>query len=283
VALVPPPPAAQSEFVWFSRAGTRGASAIESGPGGSFDLSSDGRFAVTTGVDLLDFDRGVRTRVASLFSLDALLSPDGRQVAYTRNLALIVQGAGGGTPRTILTLEPPKRFVVKDWSTDGRFIIGVISFGTTWDIVAIPVDGQSPPQVLVSGLAQSDQMQLSPDGRWLAFNASVTDRHEVYVTPVPPTGERIQISTAGGTSPRWRDDGRELYYLDPEGRLMVVTIDAREGRLEVSRPAALFQTPIEAPTYNEDHYAPGPGGRSFLFQLPLTQPDVRVTLLVNWF
>jgi hypothetical protein len=124
---------------------------------------------------------------------------------------------------------------------------------------------------------------ISPDGRWLSFNAALSDRDEVYVSPVPPTGERVQISTSGGTSARWRDDGGELYYVAPDGTLMAVAMSVRDGRLEPSAPTPLLKTNI-VPTYNLDHYAVGPGGKTFLLRVPVRSTSVpTVTLLVNWF
>lgn len=290
VAFLPPSSSAQADLVWFDRLGKRQSRAIEPGPGQNFDMSPDGRLAASAapigadaGVYVLDLTRGVRTRLNPDSALDVVLSPDGASLAYVRGRDLVVQGVGGGTPRVVQTVESPKQLSAEDWSRDGQFIVGLTFFGSQRDIVAIPLDGSTPPQALVSGLNLPDEMRLSPDGRWLAFNAQLSNRHEVYVTPVPPTGERLQLSVSGGVSPRWRDDGRELFYLDLEGRLMAVAVDPGTDRLAPTRPTALFSTAVDPPTYNMDHFEPGPGGKTFLFSLPVIRPDVRTTLLVNWF
>lgn len=108
-------------------------------------------------------------------------------------------------------------------------------------------------------------------------------RQEVYVMPLPATGERIQVSVAGGVSPRWRDDGRELFFLDPDGRLMAARITYANERLEFARPVALFESPLDEVADNLDHFAPCPGGKTFLFRVPVSQPEGRSTILVNWF
>jgi Tol biopolymer transport system component len=172
---------------------------------------------------------------------------------------------------------------LEHWSADGKYLVAMASVGSKRTVLRIPVDGSEQPLVLSEGLNLIDEMRLSPDGRWLAFNAAISDRNEIYVSPVPPTGERLQISTNGGVSARWRDDGRELYFLDPAGTLMAVSMTMRAARLEPSVPTALFKTGVP-PSYNLDHFAVGPGGKAFLVRLSASTNEVpTLKLLVNWF
>jgi hypothetical protein len=281
----------QWEVTWFDRTGTRLRDALPPGPGVGIDVSADRRLGVTSsrtgtstqGVWVLDFARGLRTRLNDTGASDAVMSPDGRHVAYhagTRQL--IVQGTFGGEARTVYSPESGTLFL-EDWSDDGQFLIaGLISGGAARTAIRVPVNGNGTPLELASNVPQMDEMQLSPDGKWLAYNAASSGRDEVYVSPVPPTGERIQISVDGGTSARWRDDGAELYYLAPDGTLMAVSTPMRGQRLDPSRPTALFKTGIQ-PSHNLDHYVTGANGKTFLLRLPAAAAEAPMaTIIANW-
>src|SRR5439155_7543755 len=99
------------------------------------------------------------------------------------------------------------------------------------------------------------------------YNSEESGRHEIYLAPLPPTGERWQVSTDGGVQGRWRGDGRELYYLRADGVLTAVPIDPGLPP-KIGVPKSLFQTGV-VPTYNLDHYGVTQDGQRFLIQLPL--------------
>lgn len=142
----------------------------------------------------------------------------------------------------------------------------------------MPVDG-SQPVVLVQGTGLIDEMHFAPDGKWFAYNSDESGRHEVYVAPFPPSGERWRVSLAGGVQGRWRADSRELYFLAPDGTLMAAGF-APGTPPEIGKPVVLFKTPI-APTYNLDHYAVAPDGR-FLLRLPSTAGEESLNIVLNW-
>lgn len=290
VAFTPEPPSPQSDLSWFDRGGRQIGETAGAGPGLNFDVSPDGRLAAVTapsgperGVYTLDLARGVRTKVTDERALDVLLSPDGRSIAYVSNRTLNVQSISGGPVRAVYAPEVPRTLTIEDWSTDGRSIVGQVVFGVDREIVEIPIDGGSGAKLLARGTEASDEAQLSPDRRWLAYSARLSGRSEVFVTGVPSSGARVQVSVAGGVSPRWRDDGRELYFLGPDGGLHVVAMGAVGHEPQPSRPTVLFQTPLRSPAANLDHFAPGPGGKTFLIRQPVVPSDVRTVLLVNWF
>jgi len=128
-----------------------------------------------------------------------------------------------------------------------------------------------------------DEARLSPDGRWLAYVSGESGQREVYVRPFPGPGKRTPVSVDGGSSPRWRGDGRELFYLGKPGRtedesaLMVADIKATT-ELSVSPPRSLFKR----------RYALGgwdvlPDGQHFVFIQDLAQPRTSITMVQNWF
>jgi len=108
--------------------------------------------------------------------------------------------------------------------------------------------------------------QFSPDGRWVAYQSNQSGRDEIYVRPFPGPGIQHQISTNGGSMPRWRTSGEELYFIAPSGLLMAVQVPTSGPTFEVGDPTALFQTRIR-PTSVRTLYAVAPDGR-FLFSIP---------------
>ena len=110
----------------------------------------------------------------------------------------------------------------------------------------MPLSGERTPRLLVDTPFIEDEVHVSPDGRWVAFNADESGRWEVYVAAFPAFTSKRQISSGGGVQPQWRADGRELFYLGPDGAMMSVRVDTRTG-FTASPPARLFTTKIARP------------------------------------
>jgi hypothetical protein len=103
----------------------------------------------------------------------------------------------------------------------------------------------------------------------------------VYVEPFRREGERVRVSTEGGGQPRWRGDGRELFYVAPNGRLMAVDVRAKGDRIDVGLPAALFSGVNPDPT--EDHYAATADGQRFLVPVPVGEDaGMRIHVVTDW-
>jgi Tol biopolymer transport system component len=122
----------------------------------------------------------------------------------------------GATPQELL-LRSSTLAVPKSWSPDGRYLIyAQINPGTAADLFALPVAQPDPhPLVLAQTQATEDQGQFSPDGRWVAYTSNESGRSEIYVIPFPPAPNkgRWVVSRGGGVMPRWRRDGKELFYV----------------------------------------------------------------------
>jgi dipeptidyl aminopeptidase/acylaminoacyl peptidase len=116
--------------------------------------------------------------------------------------------------------------------------------------------------------------RFSPDGHWIAFESDESGRSEVYVQPFPSTGAKSQISADGGVSPEWRRDGREIFYVRGDGRLVAVPIKPNGIRLDPGTPVPLF--PIMSPDY-----AVSADGQRFLVNRIVQEPPP-ITLLLNW-
>lgn len=135
--------------------------------------------------------------------------------------------------------------------------------------------------MVVPGPSFNDEAQLSPDRKILAFISTESGQPEVYVQPFPGPGLRKRVSNSGGGTPRWRGDGRELFYMTNEGTMMAVDVLAGAA-LEPGIPRRLFATPIVGGT-NSDRYDPTPDGQRFLVLLPLPMPPpAPITVILNW-
>jgi Tol biopolymer transport system component len=127
---------------------------------------------------------------------------------------------------------------------------------------------------------------FSPDARWLAFVSTEAGLPEVYVAPVEQPGDRTRVSNGGGTTPRWRRDGTELFYAAPDGRA-IVRVPIQFGRtVKAGVPARLFDIPAStAARFARRNivYDVTPDGERFLVNLPVEEPSSsRITVVLNW-
>src|SRR5262249_21779176 len=135
--------------------------------------------------------------------------------------------SGAGGEKAIL----PSEFMSQtkyptDWSADGRFILfEAVDPTTNLELWALPAAGGNPTPFIKTTFGVSHG-QFSPDGRWVAYSSNESGKTEIYVAPFPGPGGNWKVSSAGGSEPRWRRDGKELFYLAPDGKLMAV--DLRE-------------------------------------------------------
>ncbi|MBK5290649.1 MAG: PD40 domain-containing protein [Acidobacteriia bacterium] len=243
-------------FAWFDRTGNVVADAVEPGPLGDMDLSPDGkRIAVTrqetgaAGSDIwvIEWQRaGVSTRLTldPADDLNPVWSPDGIRVAFTTyrkgNADIYFKNANGSGFETPL-LETPGDEVVEDWSKDGQYIAYLSGQGAAPDIYVLPLTGDKKPFPVVQGNFRKNEPQFSYDGKWLAYTSDESGSYQVYVTSFPKADEKIQVSRDGGGQPRWRKDGKELFYRAPDGRVMAADIKT-VGTLESGVPRLLFLT-----------------------------------------
>ncbi len=281
-----------NRVVWVDRRGTEEPVLEELAAYFSVRLSPDGQqLAYTTagsdaGVWVHDLRRGGTVRLSEGMSIAAIWSPDGRHVAFdwTEFEApnLFWRLADGSRPAERLSTRDDVE-VPGSWSPDGQSLI----FASGDALWVLQVE-QRASQVLI-GQDAILHPELSPDGLWLAYAASDTGRFEVYVQPYPGEGDRVQVSTQGGWSPIWSDNGRELHYIqfaqdqDSPRRMMEVAIDA-EPTLEPGRPEAVMDW-----TYGDSrpvrNYDVSPDGQRFLVMVgeePEAEPRGHLRLIVNW-
>lgn len=217
-------------------------------------------------------------------------SPQGDRIVYSS----ILDGAFelfekrvDGSPATLL-LRTGASKQVTDWSRDGRYLLyRVITPGSTLnaDIWALPLDGDRKPFPVLRTRFEERDAQFSPDGKWIAYQSNESGQPEVYVQPFEGPGDRVRISTAGGVQARWRDDGRELFYLTLDSRLVAVPIAVRNDDLAVlPGPAVpLFHARIGSVHDIARHnYIVATGGKHFLVDTVVEQTAAPLSLILNW-
>jgi hypothetical protein len=219
-----------------------------------------------------DLVRGTSSRLTSdAPAIGPVWSPDGARLAYVvyrgATREIVVRPAAGGE-ETVLSSD---RFLQEpiDWSPDGRqLLIEIFAPEEEINLALLPAAGGEPVP-FVGSRFEEHSGRFSPDGRFVAYVSNESGREEIYLQPVPPTGARWLVSTAGGGAPRWRADGREIYYVesdDREGRrsLLAVAFAAAGGAagVELGRPAKLF----DGASYD---YEPAPDGQRFLIGNPI--------------
>jgi Tol biopolymer transport system component/predicted Ser/Thr protein kinase len=288
-----------NQLLWIDRGGTVRGSVGAPGDYADPALSADGRrLAVcrddpqtaTPDIWIVDLVRGNFSRFTfhPRWEVYPVWSPDGTRIAFSSDRTLPTQlyvkpTAGGAEERVLDTTHDA---YPTDWSSDGRFLIysGGRASATRNDIWTLPLDGERKPRPLLQSPFNEAEGQLSPDGRVLAFSSDESGRPEVYVGRMPTLTERWQVSTGGGRFPTWRRDGKELFYLAADRKLMAVgfaTGSASEG----SVPSALFQTRVPEADFPGFHsmYVPAADGQRFLV---LTEPETfhspPVTIVLNW-
>ena len=272
------------------RLGTVGERSVAYAP----RLSPDGRRASVILGDpnndiwIYELERGVRTRLTrdALVSMSPQWSPDGSQILFSTQVApdqfplMIVLANGAGERKVVYRSK--ERIDPTDWSRDGRYVLvdrGNIGSSDVW---AIPLADPARAFPLVQPPSHRTGGQFSPDGRWVAFNSRETGRAEVYVTPFPQSGARWQVSARGGTQPRWRHDGQELYFVSADGELMAAAVDSRGFRFEIKDVKALFRVSMFAgPRLGARAYDVAPDGK-FLVNTTSEVGVPRVALVVNW-
>jgi len=230
-------------------------------------------------------------------------SPDGSKILFCR-----LQGGkakagiyekpanGAGTEELLLASDSPDMEVwPNDWSRDGRFVLyshGDLENRSQEELWVLPLMGDRKPCLFLRNPPALYDGQFSPDGRWVAYTSKESGRAEVYATPFDSAqvmasgngstplapGGKWQISTSGGQYPRWRGDGKELFYLGADNRVMAAEVDAKGGSFQVGAVRPLFAAFAQDSAMPFDVSA---DGKRFLI-VSVPEQSSALTLLVNW-
>lgn len=282
-----------SQPTWYDRTGTKQGTIGEPGNYLKPAISPDGLTLAVDRLDslsgaydvwLYDLARGTPSRLTFDPKQDGypVWSPDGTHVAFSSNrnghYDLYRKPAGTGGKEEVLVESPVDKFA-SDWSRDGRYLIYYqIDPKTKYDIWVLPLDGDRKPFPLLASEFNEHRTTLSPDGKWLAYTSDETSTDEIYVQSFPSLGNKWKVSVNGGTRPIWSHDGKELFYIAADRKLMAATVKAG-AKFETGKPAALFEVRQSTTRF----YDVSPDGRRFLLIDPFPEPPTPpMTLLVNW-
>ena len=286
--------ASKSQLTWFDRhgkpLGTVGPPELVANP----KLSPDGKRVAVDQTDIdgrhvniwiheLSSDAAARIGFGPWLEQVTVWSPDGKQVIYTANeklfFSLYMKNAdGSGSAENIMDFGTPQQGPW-DWSRDGKFVLARKD-RELW-YMTMP-DRQTRPLLQSPWLIRN--AQFSPDGKFVAYASSETGNWEVYVSPFPGFGSKWQVSRGGGEEPRWRRDGKELYYLAPDGRLMAAEVRTGAG-FEAGFPSGLFVTHTRQPISAMDFfsYDVTPDGQKFLVNTKVdTSNSAPLSVILNW-
>jgi eukaryotic-like serine/threonine-protein kinase len=235
-------------------------------------------------ISILDPRRGTAAQLT--FSPNSTSSPvwshDGARIAYASSVAGTYDlyqklASGTGQEEPLLRSDRPK--FSNDWSPDGRYLLyHEVDPNTQNDLWVLPLgpDGQDrkPFPFLQTRFDERDG-KFSPDGRWIAYVSDESSRLQVYVQSFPAGTLKVPISTNGGAAPHWRRDGRELYYLSPDGQLMAVEV--KTGNIfRAGVPHALFDT------HGAPDFDAAIDGSKFLLAMPESVVNEPVHVVLNW-
>jgi Tol biopolymer transport system component len=210
-------------------------------------------------------------------------SPDGKKVIYTSNERLMFSmfeknSDGSGSEQDVLDFHVPFQGPW-DWSRDGKYLL-VRRSDELWYMDM--ADRQTHPLLQSQSLIRN--AQFSPDGKFVAYASSETGTWEVYVSPFPGFGSKWQVSRGGGEEPRWRGDGKELFFMAPDGRVLASEVKTGGG-FETGAPVALFQSHPRQPISAMDFfsYDVTNDGQKFLVNTKVDSSNAEpLSVILNW-
>jgi hypothetical protein len=194
------------------------------------------------------------------------------------NLFRILADGSTLVPEPLLTSPNQQR--TRCWSPDGAELIYEEEFAESgWDILALPMEGERNPRVVIGTEYDERFASLSSDGRWLAYASNVTGRYEVWVRPYPGRGAPVRISPNGGTEPVWGREDQEIFYLEGD-KMMAVRVET-EMEFRFEPPEVLFEGPFnheDVPSYDVAR-----DGRFLMIQPTQEELSTRLNIVLNWF
>jgi serine/threonine protein kinase/Tol biopolymer transport system component len=291
-----------SQLFWYDASGKQGEPVLpDTADYGTPSLSPDASklafYLETNGIGdiwVVDLVRHTKIRLTfgPLYSGSPVWWPDGKSIVFNYGSSgvtdsLYRQNADGTGSKEKLLETPGIRAIPHSVSPDGRYIAYMRldpKSNTNWDIWELPIadkSGDQKPLAVVATNFADVTPAFSPDGKWLAYANNETGRFETYIQPFPSGAGRWQVSTAGGVWPKWRKDGKELFFFSPDQQIMAVDVNQNGASLQLGAPHALFKaTTVSGPT---GPYTVSADGKKFVMNTvtpqSITEP---LTLITNW-
>jgi serine/threonine protein kinase/Tol biopolymer transport system component len=292
-------PAQRTQLMWLDRSGRTLGTVGEAGYMRNPALSpDDGTRVLFEIVDvqgrnqdiwIQDIARNVRSRLTFDPANDIypVWSPDGGRVVFASDrdsgVFNIYQKPANGVGDDQRVVKSSDDMTPYSMSPDGRFLIYRLNINDTG---IMSLSGDPKPSPLLKASFNQNAAQVSPDGRWLAYYSNESGVYEVYIRNFGAGNGKWQVSQGGGVHPRWRRDGKELYYYASDGHLMAVSISG-DSAANVGTPHALFEANLlNGPQVSSGfraQYEPSPDGQRFLMNVPVEgSVAVPMTLILNW-
>jgi Tol biopolymer transport system component len=277
-------------LTWYDRKGNALGTVGEPGPYTQLRLSPDDKRVAVSRLDpkigtwdiwTLELANNIQTRLTfdPAHEQNPTWPPDGRSVVYTSQrmgrFDFFQKTVGGTTESNVFESEDRPKYS-DDVSPDGRFLL----YHTQTVLYALPLDGDRKPIALDRTPFKKGEARFSPDGRWVTYESSESGLTELYVASFPAFDQRWKLTAHGGAVPRWRSDGKELFYVSLDRKLMAVDV---KPSMEFGVPRLLFEAPL-VNMNGYDLYGVTRDGQRFLF--PTFQRDTApprpITVVVNW-
>jgi eukaryotic-like serine/threonine-protein kinase len=244
---------------------------------------------------IVDVSRGLASRLTSdpANERDVVWSPDGQELVFSSDASgdqnlqrkrLLESGPPGSLPFES-GATASEADVAESWSRAGNTLL-YVTLGEERTIWTLDMSGHGRPETLVKGRFMIDEPHVSPDGLWLAYISTESGRYEVYLEPFRRRGQRVRVSTDGGGQPRWRSDGKELFYLSRDGDVMAVGVRDGPTGPEIGTPAMLqppgtLRAIVQGADY--DDYDVASDGQRFVMKVAAGQPQPqRLHIVTDW-
>jgi Tol biopolymer transport system component len=292
------------QLIWYDRSGNELARGSMTGQASGISLAADGKRVSfrrtaqsTTSLWVQDVERGQEIRVTSppLSPNSAVLSPDGEGVAFGGGGAIYARRVSSGSEEMLLQAGTSGR-ATSDWTRDGQWLVYTDNDPKTGADIWLLANPSTPgagrtPQAWLRTPAMESQGQVSPDGRWLAYWSDESGRFQVYVRPftgaAPAPDTKWAVSGVSAREPRWRGDGKELYWMEAIAgttrmRLMAAAIGQPPQLAGTPQTLFEFQTFLTLPNFNLFSYAPSADGQRFVINALSAPARPTLDLILNW-
>ena len=281
-----------AQLLWFDRKGQEIGIALHAGIYGNVSLAPNGRTVASDTTDpdsqntdiwIYDLETHSAKRLTFDPSIDSLpiWSPDGSRMLFGSNhgvtFDLFLKDTNGAQEEKLIPQEGPDRLPT-DWSRDGKYLL----YQRGADLWFLTFPELRPTQFL-KAISTLKNGRFSPDGKWVAYSSNESGRWEIYVTSFPEGHGKWQVSNAGGDQPRWRSDGKELFYLAADNKIMATPVTIGSN-FDAGTPVALFQAnPREmVATTEQFFYDVSQDGQRFLINTQLKTAMTPTSVVLNW-
>ncbi len=281
-----------SQVLQFDRKGQQIGVAMNPGIYGNIMMSPNGKTVASDTTDPIsqntdiwtyDVENGSARRLTFDPSLDSLAiwHPDGNRIIFSSNrdlkFDLFLKDANGAQEEKVIPQDGPDRFA-SDWSRDGKYVL----YGRGPDLWSLSFP-ELKATMFLKATSTLKSGRFSPDGKWVAYSSNESGRWEIYVSSFPDANGKWQVSSAGGDQPRWRSDGKELFYLSADSKIMAAPVKTGTN-FDAGAPVPLFQAnPREMVATSElFSYDVSNDGQKFLINTQLKTEATPMSVILNW-